>query len=140
MPEHEVIRAAVHADPSIATGTEMPLRERLRLPPVFALALIEGEGAPELADLLRTIATVELSPTRPSAAGTPTSGRPTSGRPPTRPSAPGTSSGGASAYLVRAPSHDVLCDALSRAMASRTTRSSPSSQSTVRIEVDPLRI
>jgi primosomal protein N' (replication factor Y) len=104
MPEHEVIRAAVHADPSIVTGAEMPRRERLRLPPSFALAVVEGEGAHDFAASLRAISPVEVSLT------------------------------GAGAYLVRAPSHEVLCDALSQARASVAT------QAPIRVEVDPLRV
>lgn len=109
VPEHEVVRAAVHADPSIATDAEMPRRERLRLPPARAVARVEGEGVHEFADSLRAI----------SAAIGPAGG-------PLELSLTATG-----AYLVRAPSHESLCDALREARAAGAS---------VRVEVDPLRI
>jgi primosomal protein N' (replication factor Y) len=95
LPEHEVIRAAVHADPSIATSVELARRERLRLPPAWAVALVEGEGAPELADALRAIS---------AAAGPAGDALELSLTP-------------AGGYLVRAHSYEILCDALAEARA-----------------------
>jgi primosomal protein N' (replication factor Y) len=109
LPEHDVIRAAVHADPSMATDVELGRRERLRLPPARAVALVEGEGASGFADALRAIS---------AAAGPAGVALELSMTP-------------AGAYLVRAPSHEVLCDALREARAGVAS---------VRIEVDPLRI
>lgn len=46
-PEHEVIRAAVAADPSIVLDAERPRRRLLALPPYGALAVVSGTGAEE---------------------------------------------------------------------------------------------
>ncbi len=44
-PDHEVIRAAIHGDPSIVIDGERARRTALRLPPYAALARVSGEGA-----------------------------------------------------------------------------------------------
>jgi primosomal protein N' (replication factor Y) (superfamily II helicase) len=44
-PDHEVIRAARHGDPSIVTDGERARRQALHLPPYAALARVSGEGA-----------------------------------------------------------------------------------------------
>jgi primosomal protein N' (replication factor Y) len=45
-PQHEVIAAALHADPALASDAERVRREFLRFPPVTALAAVSGASAP----------------------------------------------------------------------------------------------
>lgn len=45
LPDHPVLDAAVHADPSRLAAAEAPLRIDLRLPPETAIALVDGEAA-----------------------------------------------------------------------------------------------
>ena len=47
LPDHEVLDAAVHADPGRLVAVEEPRRALLRLPPTTALALVSGDGADE---------------------------------------------------------------------------------------------
>jgi primosomal protein N' (replication factor Y) len=60
LPDHEVIDAAVHGDPSRLAASERVRREALGFPPFSALALISGPSAPELAQRLGQLDTVEL--------------------------------------------------------------------------------
>jgi primosomal protein N' (replication factor Y) len=60
LPDHEVIDAAVHGDPSRLAASERVRREALGFPPFSALALISGPSAPELAERLAGVDTVEL--------------------------------------------------------------------------------
>ena len=46
LPHHDVLVAAVTADPRRVTDTEVPMRQALRLPPAVPVALISGEAAP----------------------------------------------------------------------------------------------
>ena len=48
IPDHEVLRAAVHADPGLASGPEREIRQSLGLPPFGALAVLAGPGRPGL--------------------------------------------------------------------------------------------
>jgi primosomal protein N' (replication factor Y) len=48
-PDHPVLAAAVRADPSRLVPAEQEIRRALGLPPVFAVALLSGEGAPAFA-------------------------------------------------------------------------------------------
>jgi len=82
VPDHEALRAAVHADPGVLASSERPLRSLLGLPPFGALALVRGVGAPEFADGLTRVKGLEVSET------------------------------GADRYLVRAGDHAVLADGL----------------------------
>lgn len=50
--DHEVIRAAFEADPSLVAQAETKRRAELHLPPFSALALVEGEGRDEFAAAL----------------------------------------------------------------------------------------
>jgi primosomal protein N' (replication factor Y) len=100
LPDHEVIDAAVHGDPGRLAVVEGARRAALRLPPESALARLSGPGARELADVLRTQLGVEV--VGPSA----------------------------ERWLVRAPDHRLLCDALA---------ATPRPGARVRVEVDPLR-
>lgn len=45
-PEHEVVQAALHADPTRVAEAERARRELLRFPPVTALAQVSGPSAP----------------------------------------------------------------------------------------------
>ncbi len=54
LPDHEVLAAALHADPGRLAAAEQPRRELLRLPPTTALALVSGEGADDFATRLRS--------------------------------------------------------------------------------------
>jgi primosomal protein N' (replication factor Y) len=45
VPDHEVIAAALHADPALATDPDAPRRRALGLPPFGAMALVSGEAA-----------------------------------------------------------------------------------------------
>ncbi len=45
LPDHEVLAAALHADPGRLAAAEAPRRALLRLPPTTALALVSGDGA-----------------------------------------------------------------------------------------------
>ena len=47
LPGHEVLAAALHADPGRLAAAEEPRRALLRLPPTTALALVSGDGADE---------------------------------------------------------------------------------------------
>jgi primosomal protein N' (replication factor Y) len=54
LPDHEVLSAAVHADPGRLVSVDEPRRALLRLPPTTALALVSGDGADEFATRLRS--------------------------------------------------------------------------------------
>jgi primosomal protein N' (replication factor Y) (superfamily II helicase) len=100
LPDHEVLAAAVAGDPALVSEPERRRRERLRLPPVWAVALLSGTEAGELAVLLETAHDLEVAEVD-------------------------------SGFLVRAPSEQLLCDAL----AATSERGYDT-----RIEVDPLRL
>jgi primosomal protein N' (replication factor Y) len=46
LPDHEVLDAAIHADPSRFTVVESARRAALQLPPETAMAVVSGEAAP----------------------------------------------------------------------------------------------
>jgi primosomal protein N' (replication factor Y) len=54
-PDHEVLDAALHADPGRLVAVEQPRRVQLRLPPATALALVSGDGAAELVSRLSPV-------------------------------------------------------------------------------------
>jgi primosomal protein N' (replication factor Y) len=89
LPRHEVIEAAVRADPGLLADAEGPRRKLLDLPPHSALARLTGDAA----------ALAAAAASLRSAAGI------------------GVSEGGDSAVLVRAASSDHLADALATALA-----------------------
>jgi primosomal protein N' (replication factor Y) (superfamily II helicase) len=90
LPRHEVIEAAVRADPGLLTETERPRRKLLDLPPYAALARLTGDP-PALAAAAAAL--------RASGAGV------------------GVSGSAADAVLVRAASSDRLADALATGLA-----------------------
>ncbi len=61
LPHHEVLRAAVHADPGLLANAERALRRELGLPPFSALALLGGPGAESYAAGLAGVAGLEVS-------------------------------------------------------------------------------
>jgi primosomal protein N' (replication factor Y) len=85
MPEHEVVLAAVSGDPGPVTEGELALRRRLSLPPAAALAVVSGDAAAAYAGQLGEVAGVAVAELA------------------------------ADRWLVRAPDHRVLCDALAGA-------------------------
>jgi len=103
VPDHEVVRAAVLADPGRVASAEATRRAALGYPPATAMAVVSGPGAPEMVQALRDAAVDEVELLGPAD----------------------------DRWLVRAPDHRRLCDAL--AAAGR-----PAAR--VRVEVDPLRI
>jgi primosomal protein N' (replication factor Y) len=84
-PGHDVLRAAVLADPGRLAASELQVRRALRLPPVTAAARVSGAGADEYGAALR----LATSGTEVSVSG------PLDG-----------------VWLVQGPDHRALCDAL----------------------------
>lgn len=82
LPKHEVVDAALHADPTRVARAETERRKALGYPPFSAMALVSGEAAGAFVDALGRPAGVAVL-------------GPTDGR-----------------WLVRATDHDTLCDAL----------------------------
>jgi primosomal protein N' (replication factor Y) len=82
MPEHEVLRAAVHADPTTFAEDEMVRRDMLGFPPATAMAAVSGVSAQAFVDALGSPLGVEVM-------------GPADGR-----------------WLLRALDHATLCDAL----------------------------
>jgi primosomal protein N' (replication factor Y) len=101
VPRHEVLDAVLHADPGRLVATETPRRRALGFPPFSALAAVSGPAAEAFTAAFGRPLGVEVL-------------GPADGR-----------------WLLRAPDHRTLCDALAA-----TVR--PPGR--VRIEVDPLRI
>jgi primosomal protein N' (replication factor Y) len=106
LPDHEVVSAAVHADPGRLTEPERARRAELRFPPVTAMAILSGEAAGAYIDALRAGEAEDV------ARGLEILG-PADGR-----------------WLVRAPDHEALCDALAAA---------PRPTGRLRVNVDPSR-
>ena len=50
LPKHEVLRAALHADPSVVNEPDRERRQALGLPPFCAMALVSGDAAPEFVE------------------------------------------------------------------------------------------
>ena len=101
LPRHEVVQAALHGDPTRVAAAEAGRRELLRFPPVTAMAEVSGAAAEAFVAELGRPLGVEVM-------------GPSDGR-----------------WLLRAPDHATLCDALA------ATRRPPGR---LRIAVDPLRI
>lgn len=111
MPDHEVIRAAVSADPDLVGAAERARRRALRLPPFGGLAEVVGDP-----DALRLLAHGLVA----------TEGVELHG--------PVAGQGGKERALVRAPDTSILCDALVLAAPKARARGR------LRIDVDPLRV
>jgi primosomal protein N' (replication factor Y) len=101
VPTHEVLDAALHADAGRLAAVESGRRAALGFPPYAALAAVSGDGAGDFAAALAA-STVEVL-------GPDDDGR----------------------YLLRAPTHQALCDALA---------ATPRPGGRLRLEVDPLRV
>jgi primosomal protein N' (replication factor Y) (superfamily II helicase) len=114
-PAHPVIEAALRADPGWLLRSEEPVRKALRLPPFAALALISGPGAAELAGALEKQSATGAGETTSAAVWTGVE----------------LSELAEERWVVRAPDHATLADAL--AAAGR-----PAGR--VRVEVDPVRV
>jgi len=83
LPKHEVVQAALLADPQRVADAERARREVLRFPPVTALAHLSGAPAAGYVDALRGRLDIEVLGPAPDGS-----------------------------YLVRAADHTTLCDAL----------------------------
>jgi len=103
VPDHEVVRAAVLADPARVSAAEAARRRALDYPPATAMAVLSGAGAAQLAEALACVDDPGLAVVGPAD----------------------------DRWLVRAPDHQRLCDALAAV---------PRPSARVRVEVDPLRI
>jgi len=101
LPRHEVMQAALHGDPTRVSEAEAARRALLGYPPAAALAEVSGPAAPTFVDGLGVPLGVEVL-------------GPSDGR-----------------WLVRAPDHARLCDALAAA---------PRPPGRLRVAVDPSRI
>jgi primosomal protein N' (replication factor Y) len=82
LPDHEVVAAALHADPARVAEAEAPRRAALRFPPAAAVAAVSGAAAEAFVEPLRGVLGLEVL-------------GPADGR-----------------WLVRAPDAGTLCDAL----------------------------
>ena len=60
LPQHEVVDAALHGDPERVADAERERRRALRFPPFAAIAAVSGPSAPELADRLSALVSVEV--------------------------------------------------------------------------------
>lgn len=101
VPRHEVVQAALHADPSRVADAEAERRELLRFPPAAALAEVSGASAEAFVHALGRPPGVDVM-------------GPADGR-----------------WLLRAPDHQILCDALA---------ATPRPPGRLRLSVDPLRV
>jgi primosomal protein N' (replication factor Y) len=119
VPRHEVVQAALHGDPARATRSERARRELLRFPPVTAMAEVSGVAAPAFVEALQGgLAGIRRGRAGPGAGPGDSPGvemlGPSDGR-----------------WLVRAPDHGALCDALA------ATARPPGR---LRVAVDPPRV
>ena len=82
MPEHEVVRAAAHAEVGSVADAERARRQLLRFPPETAMAEVSGAAAPAFIEALGSPAEVEVV------------------------------DAGSGHWWLRAPDHQTLCDAV----------------------------
>ncbi|MFP4511402.1 MAG: hypothetical protein ACLFRV_00480 [Acidimicrobiales bacterium] len=101
VPRHDVLQAALTADPARFSAAEAARRATLRMPPETAIAEVSGQSAAAFVAALGSPAGVEVL-------------GPSDGR-----------------YLLRAPDHDTLCDAVA-------STSRPPGR--LRIAMDPVRV
>jgi primosomal protein N' (replication factor Y) (superfamily II helicase) len=104
VPDHPVLRAALHGDPGRLAAVEDDRRKALRWPPYAAMAEVSGAAAPVYIERLGNPLGVEVR-------------GPLDGR-----------------WLLRAPDHPTLCDALA------AVERPPSSAGRLRVAVDPRRV
>ncbi len=112
VPDHPLLAAIARGDPAEVVAEEVAIRRTSALPPFAALALVSGVLAPAYAESLRNEADVPTSPGAPA------------------PTTTSVSPLGDDRFLVRADTHESLCDLLAR-----TPR--PSGRG-LRVEVDPV--
>jgi primosomal protein N' (replication factor Y) len=123
VPRHEAVQAVLQADPARVAEAEADRRALLRFPPDTAMAEVSGAVAQTYIATLRAMTQpgADTPPADPWAVG--------------RPARAGTAIdilGPASGHwLVRAPDHGTLCDAL---------RATPRPPGRLRVSVDPLRV
>ncbi len=60
LPRHEVVQAALLADPGRLVDGELARRRLLELPPFVALATVSGAGSGTVADALRSAAGIQV--------------------------------------------------------------------------------
>ena len=60
LPRHEVVQAALLADPGRLVDGELARRRLLGLPPFVALATVSGAGSGTVADALRSVADIQV--------------------------------------------------------------------------------
>ncbi len=113
VPDHPLLRAVALGDPTAVLEEEVAIRRTSALPPFAALAVVSGALAPAYADGLQSELEVARR-TEPTEAGGALSLAPI----------------GDDRFLLRAETHDPLCDLLAR-----TPR--PSGRG-LRVEVDPV--
>jgi primosomal protein N' (replication factor Y) len=101
VPRHEAVQAALHADPDRVTTAERDRRSELRFPPFTAMAEVSGAVSEAFIEALGDPSGVEML-------------GPSDGR-----------------WLVRAPDHRTLCDALA---------ATPRPPGRLRVAVDPSRV
>lgn len=101
VPDHEVVRAAVLGDPARVAAAEEARRAELRFPPFAAMAEVSGASASAFVEALDRPLGLEVL-------------GPVDDR-----------------WLLRAPDHRILCDALG---------ATPRPGGRLRVEVDPVRI
>ncbi len=110
LPGHEVLDAALHADPSRLAVVEAARRAALHFPPETAVAAVSGQAAAAFVAALPAGAAVEvLGPSGPPS---------------------GMAGPAHDRWLLRAADHTILCDALA---------ATPRPPGRLRVEVDPLR-
>ncbi|WP_436796178.1 hypothetical protein [Actinospongicola halichondriae] len=85
-PDHEVVQAALHGDPSLVSEAERTRRRDFRFPPEVAMAEVSGAAAPTFVESLSALDLVDVDVVGPFE-GT---------------------------WRISAPDHVVLCDALDR--------------------------
>jgi primosomal protein N' (replication factor Y) len=110
LPDHEVVQAALLADPTKASRVEADRRALLRFPPMAAMAAVSGAAAPTFVAALRSIIETSPDPLRATV------------------EVLGPSD---DVWLVRAPAHAPLLDLL---------RATPRPPGRLRVAVDPLRL
>lgn len=101
LPDHEVVQAALRGDPTPVADAERARREQLGFPPFAALAEVSGEAAPAFVERLGAPLGLQVAEVD------------------------------AGRWLLRAPDHQTLCDALA-AVERPPGR--------LRVAVDPLRV